>query len=118
MPVYPCAWPTCDAYVPRRGDHCAAHKGAASERQKRDREYSRFSRDPEHVKFYNSSAWARARATALALHPVCMRCEREFSVDVHHKIPLELCTAEQRTDQGNLEPLCVPCHNIEEKATA
>jgi 5-methylcytosine-specific restriction protein A len=118
VPSYPCAWPTCSHYVDRRGRRCAEHstrefdpKGSVAALSAYN--YNKFVRDPEHVRFYNSAAWERARSTKLANDPVCERCRRVFAQHVHHKIPLERCTIEQRTAQSILESLCIPCHNKE-----
>jgi hypothetical protein len=118
MPVYPCAWPTCAEYVERRGDHCADHAAVRVDQATRERAriYNRFVRDPEAVKFYNSAEWKRARSRKLAHDPVCERCLRVFARHVHHRKPLEQCTPEQRTALAYLESLCIPCHNVVEKA--
>jgi 5-methylcytosine-specific restriction endonuclease McrA len=120
MPVYPCAWPTCSAYVPRRGAHCPAHaQHGRTERRQRDRFYDQHARDPEARAFYASTGWQRARAIKLAHDPICERpgCG-QFARHVHHKVPLKRCMPEQRTAQSNLKSLCVPCHNIEEAEAA
>lgn len=119
MPTYPCAWPTCPAYVARRGNHCPAHEqyGRVA-RRVRDSMYDRYNRDPDVKAFYNSSDWQRARRTKLATNPVCSRCDRAWAQHVHHIKPLKRCTIEQRLAQANLKSLCAPCHNVEEAEAA
>jgi 5-methylcytosine-specific restriction protein A len=115
VPVFPCHWPTCGAYVAKRGMYCPDHadKGREARRETRKR------RNPEAIKFYSSAAWQRARAIRLREHPVCESCGQAWSVDVHHcNIPLDECTLEQALDQKNLRALCVPCHMRIEKTKA
>lgn len=117
MPVYPCRWPTCRSYVPRRGAYCKVHEQhGRQDRRDRDRLYDRYARDPEARAFYGSAAWQRARATKLARCVTCERCKVVFARHVHHRKPLkdypELALA-----QDNLEALCIPCHNQAEAET-
>lgn len=112
MPSYPCKHPICNSYVRRRGDYCEAHQAQGKQaRRERDRYYDKHQRDPDAKRFYNSSAWKRARALKLATDPVCQRCQRQWAQHVHHRIPLKRCTDEQRTAQDNLLSVCAPCHN-------
>jgi 5-methylcytosine-specific restriction protein A len=111
MPSYPCRWPTCTAYVPHYG-YCPDHQQHQRKaRREIHRYYDQHNRNDESKKFYNSSAWKRARGIQLAAHPVCRRCTREWSTTVHHIIPLDECTPEQRVDQDNLFACCASCHS-------
>ncbi len=116
MPSYPCAWPTCaGVYVAKRGAYCEAHRAqGAAVRRERDRRYNR-TRNPQTTKFYHSAAWLRTRRTKLACTPWCERCRRVFAAHVHHVIPLERCTDEQKLAQENLRAVCRPCHNVEDR---
>jgi 5-methylcytosine-specific restriction protein A len=112
MPVFPCRWPTCAAYVARRGDYCPAHaEQGRRERADRTRFYDRHVRDRDAKRFYDSARWARARAIKLANDLVCERCRRVFAEHVHHRKPLRLCSPAERTDQRNLMSLCNSCHS-------
>lgn len=120
MPVFPCNWPICAAYVGRRGAYCDAHRQHGREdRREIHATYDRLNRDQEAAQFYASAAWQRARRQKLAINPVCERCERRFATTVHHRTPLDRCTPEQRLAQSNLMSLCGPaCHNAEEAEAA
>lgn len=112
MPVYPCKHGTCTAFVPRRGEYCAEHQEQGRrESAERNRFYDQHARDAQAKAFYHSAAWQRARKTRLAAHPVCERCQEQWSRHVHHTIPLKRCTPQQRTAQDNLMAVCVECHN-------
>jgi 5-methylcytosine-specific restriction protein A len=116
MPSYPCAIPTCEAYVPARGGTCEEHgnRGGVTSTS-RHAYYDQHLRDKEAKAFYDSAAWQRARATKLANNPTCERCEVVFAQHVHHKIPLRRCTLAQKTAQDNLTSLCQPCHSAVER---
>jgi 5-methylcytosine-specific restriction protein A len=105
--------------VRRPACYCAAHAGEERrERADRNRYYDQHRRDADAKAFYNSQAWANARATKLAHDPVCERCRRRLATTVHHRIPLDSCTPEQRLQMSNLMSLCGPeCHNAEEAET-
>lgn len=119
MPVYPCHHPTCQTFVPRRGDYCPAHEEEGRrDRRTRDQYYDQHLRNPDAKAFYNSAAWGHARGLKLATDPVCERCRRQWAQHVHHIRPLALCTPAQRVDQENLKSLCPPCHNEEEAEVA
>jgi 5-methylcytosine-specific restriction protein A len=119
MPSMPCKHPTCTAYVQRPARYCQAHiVQAKAERSDRDRFYDQHGRDPVAKAFYNSAAWKRVRREVLAEHPVCQRCEREWSQHVHHKKKLKDCTPDEALDKQNLKAVCQPCHNEEEAEVA
>jgi phage terminase large subunit-like protein len=77
--------------------------------------YNKHKRNPEAVKFYNSAAWSGphgARTNYIREHPICERCGRVTADHVHHKIPFDSCTIEQRIDTANLQSVCISCHNV------
>jgi hypothetical protein len=66
-------------------------------------------RDPEIVRFYHSKEWLAFRGSQLREHPICQRCEREASTQVHHMEPLKQ-NWERRLDPTNVRCLCGGCH--------
>jgi 5-methylcytosine-specific restriction enzyme A len=80
-----------------------------------DREYNANKRPLYHA-LYASSRWKRMRITHLSSHPFCARCNG-FATIAHH-------VAEHKGDPakfynaGNLESLCVACHNREHERGA
>lgn len=118
MPAATCQHPTCPAIIPRPG-YCADHapEGRA-ERRERDRYYDQHQRDPEARRFYNSSAWKRARGGKLAEQPWCERCQEAWAEHAHHRKPLKQCTPAERLDRDNLMSVCPPCHNAIEAEAA
>lgn len=68
--------------------------------------------------FYATARWRQLRAYKLATDPLCEQCRKGGRVTaarhVHHTRPRK-----DRPDLayncGNLESLCVPCHNAMEK---
>lgn len=113
MPSAACKHPTCGAIIARPG-YCDTHGHLAPVRERNrasDREYDQHVRDASAKRFYNSKAWALARRERIAKYPVCERCGKGWSRIVHHVIPLERCTPEQRVSQDNLRAVCsVECH--------
>jgi len=91
-----------------RPGYCDTHRVAVH------RDYGRARRgfDAE-VGFYQSRQWRTARATFLREHPVCVRCAARgrvvAAVVADHVQPLKRGGA--RFDVGNLQALCVACHN-------
>lgn len=65
-------------------------------------------------KFYNSTAWRRARAAYIAQHPLCVHCKEEDRITagdvVDHKTPIN--QGGDPFDHGNLQTLCHRHHNI------
>lgn len=76
-----------------------------AEKSRRDHDAKR----PDATERGYGAAWRRARATYLALNPVCVRCGAKATV-VDHVLPHR---GDMRLfwDPSNWEPLCGPCHN-------
>ena len=75
-----------------------------------------FERDPALVAFYHSPRWEATRAAYLAtrMH-ICERCGRPAKI-VHHKKHLDASNVSDPDVSwgfGNLEALCMECHNRE-----
>lgn len=69
----------------------------------------------ERQKIYQSRQWRLLRVFKLINNPVCERCGREFSAEVHHRDSfMNYTRAEERYrkafDVNNLEALCSHCH--------
>ena len=96
-----------------------AEKRGETVRASRDRAYEQHrKRDPAkraRKAFYATAAWRRTRALKLARDPVCQECERDGRTNaerlhVHHV--QEVADAPHLAhDLGNLETLCIGCHN-------
>lgn len=112
MPSYSCRVATCTEYVKEKGGACPDHQSTPE--VSRHSYYDQHHRNPEAKAFYDSAAWQRARAIKLRNNPVCERCTKVFATTVHHIIPLEDCSPNQRLDQNNLMSVCGPCHNLVE----
>jgi len=83
-------------------------------RMSRHQEYDRFARDQESKRFYNSTAWQRARLMHLREHPLCWICEQLGlavpATHVHHI--KELTEApDLALDPSNHQSLCHACHS-------
>jgi len=83
-------------------------------RMSRHQEYDRFARDAESKRFYNSTAWQRARLMQLREHPLCNDCLEQgrtiAASHVHHV--KELADApELALDPENFRSLCQSCHS-------
>jgi hypothetical protein len=112
MPSYACKHPTCTNYLNAKGYCAECVQLGRQQGQSRHTVYDQHCRNPERKKFYNSTAWRIARRTKLTHSPGCERCRVVFAQHVHHVIPLEKCTLQQRTEQTNLLAVCTACHNI------
>lgn len=99
----PCCYPSCSALTDSR--YCAEHATVAN------REYNKYTRDPETAKRYGKD-WKRVRAAYARAHPLCEECLKAGRYvpveEVHHIKPL----AEGGTnDFENLMSLCRSCHS-------
>ena len=72
-----------------------------------------FTRDKAVARWYNTIAWKRLRNRHISKQPLCQSCKRKGQVKaggvVDHIRPIRLGGA--MYDEGNLQTLCVPCHN-------
>lgn len=128
MLLKPC--PHCGKLMPYGNTYCDTCAPIIKEQiEERKREWNKRNakkynarRDPEHVSFYNSSKWKRLRNTVMRDNGYrCKDCGAmagqiidgvPTTLEVHHIIPLQ--TKEGwplRFDYGNLECLCLNCHN-------
>lgn len=84
---------------------------AASTRHQR---YDARNRDARSKQFYASAAWKKARATKLALDPLCEVCRKQGQLraasHVHHLVEIR-ADWDLRLEMGNLESLCHSCHS-------
>jgi 5-methylcytosine-specific restriction enzyme A len=67
--------------------------------------------------FYSSRGWRQFRASYMARHPNCVRCQAKGTVtpatQLHHRIPRKQ-SPELTYVESNLEALCTPCHSRHE----
>lgn len=86
-----------------------AHLGTPQERA---RKYDQARQSDKN--FYSSRAWLSVRELKLRQQPLCEQCERAgrttLAVHVHHMRPRKT-HPELALNIGNLESLCIPCHN-------
>lgn len=66
---------------------------------------------------YNTSRWRAIRKAQLMIHPLCERCMRNLSEEVHHIKPISTASdplemMELGFDTGNLICLCKECHTL------
>lgn len=90
-PGRPCAAPHCSAIV-FNTSHCPTH------------ETTRRRKDPEQVKFYNSTRWKKLRAIVRAQEPICRICKVNPSTNVDH-----IDGDWQHNERENLRALCSTC---------
>jgi 5-methylcytosine-specific restriction protein A len=68
---------------------------------------------PARHEFYDTAQWKNLRAWFRGQHPLCQECERQGittpSKIIDHIIPIE--DGGDMLDAGNLQALCVACHN-------
>ena len=69
---------------------------------------------------YNTRMWGRLRKARLMEHPLCEKCGKNLSVEVHHIVPIprnaDLLTAKTvGFDLNNLIALCRECHSAQHK---
>jgi 5-methylcytosine-specific restriction endonuclease McrA len=69
---------------------------------------------------YHSRTWERLKKARIMMHPVCERCGKNLSEEVHHKVPLPrggtlLQLKTVGFDPNNIMALCKKCHQDEHK---
>ena len=112
-----CRWPGCPALLPASG-YCPRHaaRGAALDVE-RSAAAARPRRRTDADRLRSSAAWQRLRAEVRRDEPVCQRCRREFSAEVHHVVPVDVDPG-RSLDRANLRALCRACHEVEEREIA
>lgn len=65
--------------------------------------------------FYKTTAWRKIRAKVLRKRPLCIRCFEKATI-VDHKIDRR-DRPDLQFDEGNLQPLCMACHNLKTNYT-
>jgi 5-methylcytosine-specific restriction protein A len=82
------------------------------------RTYERQSSRRDDKAFYASRAWKDLREAHARDHPLCAPCEAQgittMMRHVHHVIPRDVDPS-RAIDPGNLESVCIPCHNAKEQ---
>jgi 5-methylcytosine-specific restriction protein A len=101
----------CTTLTRNSSGYCDEHElGKYDNRKQYD-----HNRDKQSVKFYNSSAWIKARSMALARdHGLCQCCLRVGVVttaDVVHHVKEIKQDYSKRLVLDNLMSLCNICHN-------
>ena len=73
-------------------------------------------RDPKYTQFYRGVQWRRlARARVQADGYKCAKCGA-IATEVDHIVPIQTAAGwDLRYDWGNLQSLCVKCHNEKHK---
>jgi 5-methylcytosine-specific restriction protein A len=112
-PRRPCNAPGCTALAQLGESRCAKHSAIVQERRRERQRQLDAQRGSARERGYDSR-WAKARATYLAEHPLCVECLKhgayvEATV-VDHIVPHK---GDQKLfwDTGNWQPLCKPCHD-------
>jgi hypothetical protein len=97
-------WPRRSALVPTRPPRICSVPSCPNfqpcDKHKRERK-----KDPAQEKHYNSGRWQKIRAIVRANQPICMKCKRKPSEQVHH---LNNQWDDNRLE--NLEAWCNACH--------
>lgn len=110
-----CSAPGCYALA-HGSARCPAHPYEPRPRKRwseRDRERDR-ARGSASERGYDA-AWHRLRNAILARDPLCRMCQAQgrtrTAMEVDHIIPISE-RPDLRLVEGNLQPLCRPCHRI------
>ena len=109
-PLQPCREPTCPRYSEPGTNTCTTHK--SQHRPKRG-EAALLHR------LYCTRAWTDGRAAFLAIHPLCVECEKEgvlFAATIVDHIEPHRGDLKLFYDQTNWQPLCKPHHDIKTAA--
>ena len=61
---------------------------------------------------YNSRRWKRLSQVMRSRYPVCQRCERDLTAEVHHVVPIDRAPL-LAYEPSNLRCLCERCHHAE-----
>lgn len=103
MPIRPDRICSCGKRV-KSGTLCECERRRAAERKARHDQNRPSARERGYT-----TAWQKARAAFLKLHPFCEKCGGEATI-VDHIIPHRGDQA-RFWDRHNWQPLCTPCHS-------
>lgn len=111
VPLVVCGHPGCSA-VTSDGGLCAEHRKNRGDSGKAARVRQRYrDRGTSSERGYDI-VWQRLRKMVLAKEPLCRACKASgrltVATVVDHIIPM---SAGGENDDGNLQPLCKPCHD-------
>ena len=114
MPKKICNKPTCNQLIPFNKTYCKEHGTVQTN-------YSKYNRDKDSAKFYNSTAWRNKRKEIMSNYGgLCQDCLAKDIVKeadvIDHKIELK-DDESLALNNDNLIPLCHACHNIKTKQT-
>ncbi len=65
--------------------------------------------DSEEARLRKTSRWQRLRDVAIKTQPMCMVCQKNTAVLVHHIVPASV-DIDLFFELSNLAPSCVSCH--------
>lgn len=111
MPKKMCNMPACNALISMERTYCKEHGTKQTV-------YSKYNRDKESAKFYNSTSWRKKRKEIMQnYNGLCQICAgkdivREANVVDHIKELKEY--PDLALDNDNLVPLCHTCHNAKD----
>ena len=99
-----CREPGCDALIRESETYCDSHKRPERKPFEKAVRYN--------TEFYNTARWRNLRKRVLAETPRCVRCGAsgdDARLEVHHVTPPR-GNEGLFFDEGNLVPVCRPCH--------
>lgn len=109
MPKKICNMPACNMLIDMKYTYCKEHGT-------KDTVYSKYTRDKDSAKFYNSTAWRKKRLEVMQnYNGLCQHClanDKIVEADVVDHIREYKEYPALGLDNNNLEPLCHNCHNI------
>ncbi len=112
MPRKICNSPGCNKLIEYERTYCREHGTTQTV-------YSKYNRDKESAKFYNSTAWRKKRVEIMqqynGLCQVCAASNVVRSADVVDHIKEFRDEPELALNNDNLVPLCHSCHNNKSK---
>ena len=112
MPKKICNKPSCNTLIPFNKTYCKEHGTVQTN-------YSKYNRNKDSAKFYNSTSWRKKRKEIMSNHGgLCQDC---LADDVIKEADVIDHIIELRDDESlalindNLIPLCHACHNKKTK---
>jgi len=109
MPTRPkkgCAKAGCPKVIPGGVRFCPAHQ---EEFRLRKNEDARRRQNNRGLKT-SSAAWKRIRTHQLALHPLCVHCEKEGKITAASHVD-HISGNSHDNSSSNLQSLCASCHS-------